>query len=418
MRFTFPNHCRQFLLAGSLLLSSAASAQWVTQRPPSGMFSLTDVHFTDADHGYASAAIGGLMKTSNGGQSWVDVPTGVQSSLRDVFFVTPDSGYVVGNVGVIIRTVNGGQTWQRRDLANSGSSVNGVYAHSGRRALVTQGDQIYSTNDGGATWTSVYTYNGPLSIFTFRFLEFVNHTTGYAVGGYSGSFGNVSQVVKTTDGGRNWQLLPSLAGTSPMGGAAAAAFPTEQVGYVADVQDRLFRTADGGQTWTIMGQRTFGSFYGMYFTNAQTGYGVGFNGNLQHTTDGGLTWTSQSLNQVDTYAAVYFPTPQVGYAAGSDAGALARVLKYTAAVSGTSKANTLTGLAVYPNPATTAVKLTGLPAGQAVRATVYGVDGRQVQVSVLASGENQLATDALAAGRYVLRLESGRRSYQQRLVIN
>jgi len=381
------------------------------------MFSLTDVHFTDADHGYASAAIGGLTKTVNGGQTWVDIPTGVPSSLRDVFFVTPDSGYVVGNAGVIIRTVDGGQTWQRRDLANNGSSVNGVYAHNANRALVTQGDEIYRTTDGGATWNVVYTYNGPLNIFTFRFLEFTSAEIGYAVGGYSGSFGNVSQVVKTTDGGLTWQLLTSLAGSVPMGGAAAVAFPNPQTGYVADVQDRLFKTTDGGQTWNIVAQRSFGGLYGMHFTDAQTGYGVGFNGNLRSTTDGGQTWTDQSLNQVDTYAAVYFPNPQVGYAVGSDAGAAARVLKYTAQATGTAKANSLTGVSVFPNPAQNMVKLSGLPAGLPTQATVYGADGRRVLSTALAPGQSQLPTASLAAGLYVLRLESGGRSYQQKLAI-
>lgn len=409
---------RFLLLLGLAFATSTASAQWATQRTPSGLFALTDVHFTDTSHGYASAAVGGLMKTVDGGQTWTSLRSGVQSSLRDVHFSSPDSGYVVGNVGVVIRTVDGGLTWQRHDLANNGSSVNGVYSHSSRRALVTQGDQIFSTADGGQTWTAIYTYNGALPIFTFRFLEFVTPSLGYAVGGYSGSSGGTTQVVKTTDGGATWQLLPNItAGGTAVGGAAAVAFPTAQDGYVADVRGRLFRTADGGQTWTLAGQNNFGSFYGMHFVGASTGYGVGDSGNIRYTSDGGQTWTAQGLNTDDTYANVYFPASTVGYAVGSDAGAGPCVMKFTQAMA-TKSAGPLAGLTAYPNPATTTVQLPPLPAGLSGQATLLATDGRVVLRQPLkAATAAALNTASLPTGLYVLRLEAGQYAMQQKLML-
>lgn len=406
------------LVTAGLFTAAPVRAQWVSQRAPAGLFNLTDVHFTDADHGYASAAVGGLIKTIDGGATWRDVPTGVSSSLRDVYFVTPDTGYVVGNTAVIIGTTDGGQNWTRHDLANSGQSVNGVYFHDGHHGLVTQGDQIWQTTDGGLTWTSVYTYAGPLAIFTFRFLEFPSDSVGYGVGGFSGSFGNVSQVVKTIDGGQTWQLLPSTAGSVPMGGASAAAFPDSLTGYVADVQDRLFRTTDGGQSWTIVAQSTFGAFYGMSFTDALTGYGVGFNGNLRSTTDGGQTWQNQSLNTADSYDAVYFPTPQTGYAVGSIGGTSnPAILKYTAPV-GLPEPMSSSSIRAYPNPASDLVHLSNLPSDAPVQAAIYSLDGRRLRSVALPRGTaGQLPTRGLASGLYVLRLDVNGRAYQQKLVI-
>jgi photosystem II stability/assembly factor-like uncharacterized protein len=410
---------RRFLLLLPLAFAATtASAQtWAPQRTPAGLFSLTDVYFTDASHGYASAAIGGLMKTVDGGQNWTSLRSGVQSSLRDVHFSSPDSGYVVGNAGVVIRTVDGGATWQRHDLANNGSSVNGVYSHSSRRALVTQGDQIFRTTDGGQTWNSIYTYNGALPIFTFRFLEFVTPSLGYAVGGYSGSSGGTTQVAKTTDGGATWQLLPDIidAGTT-VGGAAAVAFPTAQHGYVADVRGRLFHTADGGQTWTLTGMNNFGSFYGMHFTGPTTGYGVGDSGNIRYTSDGGQTWTAQGLNTDDTYANVYFPQPTEGYAVGADAGAGPSVMKFTQ-VTATRAAGPLAGLTAYPNPATTAVQLPPLPAGLSGHATLLAADGRVVLRQPLKATALQLNINHLPAGLYVLRFEAGHYATQQKLMV-
>ena len=410
---------RLFLSIGLGLASLAATAQqWTPQRTPAGLFALTDVHFTDINHGYASAAIGGLMKTVDGGQNWTSLVSGVQSSLRDVHFSAPDSGYVVGNAGVVIRTVDGGRTWQRHDLANAGSSVNGVYSHSSRRALVTQGDQIFRTTDGGTTWSAIYTYNGALPVFTFRFLEFVNPLVGFAVGGYSGSSGGTTQVVRTTDGGATWTLLPNIvAGGNAVGGAAAVAFPTAQHGYVADVRGRLFRTADGGQTWALAGQNNFGSFYGMYFTGSTSGYGVGDGGNIRHTNDGGQTWTTHGLNTVDTYANVYFPMAQVGYVVGSDAGAGPSVLRYSFSMA-TKSAGPLASLVAYPNPAASTVRLAPLPANLSGHATLLAADGRVVLRQPLkAATATELRTAALPAGLYVLRLEAGPYATQQKLVV-
>lgn len=406
------------LLCLCFVSAAAAAQQWTPQRAPAGMFSLTDVYFTDASHGYASAAIGGLMKTTNGGQNWTSLNSGVPSSLRDVHFSSPDSGYVVGNVGVVIRTVDGGATWQRHNLANTGSSVNGVYSHRSRQALVTQGDQIFRTADGGATWTAVYTYNGALPVFTFRFLEFTTPSAGYAVGGYSGSSGGTTQVVKTTDGGATWTLLPNIvANGTAVGGAAAVAFPTPLDGYVADVRGRLFRTADGGQTWTLAGQNNFGSFYGLYFTSTLTGYGVGDSGNIRHTTDGGQTWTAHGPNTVDTYANVYFPTPQVGYVVGSDAGAGPSVLRYSFAMA-TKSAGPLAEVVAYPNPATSSVRLAPLPAGLSGQATLLAADGREVLRQPLkATTAAELNISRLPAGLYVLRLAAGAYATQQKLVV-
>lgn len=405
------------LVLASLGLPGTAAAQWVNQRPPANLFSLTDVHFTDADHGYASASIGGLMKTADGGQTWLDVPTGVQSSLRDVFFVHPDTGFVVGNVGVILRTVDGGRSWQRRDLSNAGSSVNGIFARSGRRAWVTQNDQILATTDGGQSWNVAYTYNGPLTIFAFRFLEFPTAQTGYAVGGRSGSSGSVAQVIKTTDGGQTWTLLPSLAGAVPMKAASAVAFPDAQNGYVADVDGRLFRTQDGGVSWSIVAQGSFGPFYGMYFTSPLVGYGVGFDGNLRRTQDGGVSWTNLTQATLPVYASVYFPTPQVGYTVGDDGTAHAAVLKYTAAATATP-APALPGVQVYPNPSTGLVRLSGLPATESGQASISSLTGQVLRRAAWpAAATADISTAGLAAGCYLLRVSCGGRQFQQKLLV-
>jgi hypothetical protein len=235
--------------------------------------------------------------------------------------------------------------------------------------------------------------------------------------GYSGSAGGTTQVVKTTDGGATWQLLPSImAGGTAVGPAAAVAFPTAQYGYVADVSRRIFRTTDGGQTWTLAGQNNFGSFYGMHFIGPLTGYEVGDSGNIRYTSDGGQNWTLQGLNTDNTYANVDFPLVGVGYAVGSDAGAGPRVLKFTHMMA-TKSAGPLAGLMAYPNPATTSVQLPTLPAGLFGHATLLAADGRVVLRQPLKAAALTMNTSSLPAGLYVLRLEAGQYATQQKLMV-
>lgn len=412
---TLSRSVRTALVPAALLSSFATLAQWAPQRMPSGLPNLTDIQFLDPDRGYAVAAIGGAVKTVDGGQTWTTLNTGIQSSLRDLWFVSPDTGYAVGNIAVVLRTTDGGRTWTHRDLSNTGQSVNGVWFRDADHGFVTQGDQIWQTSDGGLTWSPAYTYNGALAIFTFRYLKFPGGgLTGYAVGGFSGSFGNVAEVVKTTDGGQTWQIAYPASSSPSLGGVSALAFANPRVGYLADVQSRLFRTTNGGRSWTQMAQGTFGSFYAIAFTDSLTGFGVGDQGNLRMTTDGGQTWADQHLNQTDLYSAVCFPSPTVGYAGGArNNSADAGMVKFTTTPSGLPTALTDGGPAVYPNPARGVLRVTSLPTDSAPHLTLLDGLGRSCRQTTA----DALEVAGLPAGVYALRVEAAGRTWTRRVVV-
>jgi hypothetical protein len=79
-----------------------------------------------------------MMKTTDGGATWINVPISTLEILTSVFFLNANKGYVVDEGGDILKTINGGLTW---------------------------------TNDSSGTW------NNLASVF------FTDSTTGYAVGG-------------------------------------------------------------------------------------------------------------------------------------------------------------------------------------------------------------------------------------------
>ncbi len=65
------------------------------------------VTFADADNGYA-VGTGRILRTTNGGLSWVLQQPGVTTDLYGVSFSDSDKGTAVGQSGRILRTTNGG----------------------------------------------------------------------------------------------------------------------------------------------------------------------------------------------------------------------------------------------------------------------------------------------------------------------
>lgn len=72
---------------------------------------LRSVYFIDTDTGYAVGGSGVILKTINGGSSWIAQTSGTFSTLFSVTFITPQIGVCVGGNGQILRTENGGSTW-------------------------------------------------------------------------------------------------------------------------------------------------------------------------------------------------------------------------------------------------------------------------------------------------------------------
>ncbi|MBD3179904.1 MAG: hypothetical protein GF417_10040, partial [Candidatus Latescibacteria bacterium] len=61
-------------------------------------------------------------------------------------------------------------------------------------------------------------------------------------------------------------------------------FPTSTVGYIGG--DFLYKTTDGGNTWTEMTLPSTEEVFEIFFKDANTGWAVGDKGLIMYTTDG------------------------------------------------------------------------------------------------------------------------------------
>jgi hypothetical protein len=131
---------------------------------------------------------------------------------------------------------------------------------------------------------------------------------------------------------------------------------------------RVFKTTDGGTTWTQYTTGTTNTLFGICFVDTSNGWAVGWTGKIVVTTNGGTTWSSQTSPVSRDLYAVHFRDPQHGWITGTQGTILATTnggSTWQAQSSGTS--NDLRSLDVYDGRWAWAVG-----SGGAILATVTG----------------------------------------------
>jgi len=208
--------------------------------------------------------------------NWIN-PYPQGNTLKSIQFVSSLIGYAAGDGGTVLKTTNGGQTWGRLNTGtlddlnalfftdtDTGYAVGENYEMEGF---------IIKTTDGGGSWFLLpgsYGYSNPLDA-----VYFTSADTGY-ISGYN-------YVYKTVDGGVTWQEL-----NVPYNEYRAICFTSSQVGYIANYND-LSKTVDGGISWVIL-MLGKGNLY-MSFPTENTGYVTGSYDTIYKTRNAGLTWT-------------------------------------------------------------------------------------------------------------------------------
>ena len=202
--------------------------------------------------------------------------------------------------------------WVNIDLPSI-SDYEALHFFDDNTGVVAGVESIVRTTDGGVNWQSVNSDD-----FDFKDIHFINNNTGFAVG-----FANFGQllVYKTTDGGVTW-TSDSVGGN---GNINAITFATPNNGFMVGNSNVLYSTTDGGANWSTSSLPTGGltspGFHAFHFLDAQTGFLVGGMGTepglILKTTDGGVNWTEATVNgSTEMLRDVHFPSPMVGYAVG------------------------------------------------------------------------------------------------------
>jgi photosystem II stability/assembly factor-like uncharacterized protein len=192
---------------------------------------------------------------------WVPVPTGTTQQFRGLDAVDFRTAWVGSNGGQVLRTTDGGRSW--RDVSPPGSTglqFRDVEAQDARRASVLAAGEgntsrIYTTRDGGRSWTLAFVNDEPAAFYDCMAF-FPGHRDGLAL---SDPVGGKFRLIATHDGGRSWRVLPN--GGMPPALPGEAGFAASGTCLVTSGRDawfaggggpvaRVFHSRDGGLHWT------------------------------------------------------------------------------------------------------------------------------------------------------------------------
>ncbi|MGE5774653.1 MAG: WD40/YVTN/BNR-like repeat-containing protein [Chloroflexota bacterium] len=264
----FPNN-------GLLYRTIDGGLTWTISSTP---FSGGDLTFIDVNNGWMLADLGvgagsnavAVFQTVDGGTTWMQTYTNDPGS--------PDAGdsLPLGGLKADLVPLNMQTAW----VAGVTYAPGVVY--------------LYRTDDGGHNWSLLNlevpagVENSELSIDRDQ-MQFVSASAGFLAVRLTGDTTRTA-VYTTSDGGTTWTLTPTLI---PGAGSFDFLSAREAIMYNGE---QFYVTRDAAQTWTTISPNlAFGdSFAAMDFVNSNTGWVVTLDGSqhrsLYRTLDGGATW--------------------------------------------------------------------------------------------------------------------------------
>ena len=177
----------------------------------------------------------------NGQSGWEwGTPTPQGNAINDIGFIG-GVGYAVGNFGTIMSTTDAGQAWTGLNTGIT-ADINKVALPAPGTIIIGGGCYDLISANGGVSFTQMqFTVPGPNCTPTVTSQSFVTPALGYVLA-------NTGQVLATNDAGATFSGNSApVPGTQAAGGAATAtdiAFTTATNG-VALVGGSIFRTTTG-----------------------------------------------------------------------------------------------------------------------------------------------------------------------------
>lgn len=282
---------------------------------------------------YFGAVGGGLWKTTDGGESWAPMTDGqvgsasvgaiaVSESNPDIVFIGMGETCIRGNIMAgdgVYKSTDAGRTWTHvgfRDAHNISkirihpANPNIVYvAAFGHHGAPNPERGVFKSTDGGRTWRKVLYRDDKTAAIDLSIdprnpnVMYAALWEAYRVEYQMSSGGPGSGLFKSTDGGETWteitrnRGLPARGVVGRIGVSVSGADGNRVYALVEHDSGGLYSSDDAGATWTLVNpsrnirQR---AFYYTHITadpnNRDVVYAL--NVSLYKSTDGGRTLTN------------------------------------------------------------------------------------------------------------------------------
>jgi PKD domain len=289
----------------------------------------------------------GVMKSVDGGNTWKLLASTAAGGFNrcSALSINPANGHVFVSTldNGVNRSADGGATWVKvlgAGVAGGATNGNWRVQQVGNVIYAAISSNVYKSTSNGdpGSWTGLATANNgfPTGLSRIEMAVAPSDANIIYLVGNQGGVG--SAVYKTTDGGVTWRATPRLSWRDGGGAASATDFTRGQawydlslavsptnpnVVYVGGVD--LFRTMDGGTSWTQASSWTGTGYpyvhadhHGFIFEpgNGTVGY-VGCDGGLFRVTNAETTfaYAGKNDNYITTllYSCAIHPTAGMNY---------------------------------------------------------------------------------------------------------
>jgi photosystem II stability/assembly factor-like uncharacterized protein len=280
---------------------------------------------------------------------------------------------------------------------------------------------VIKTTNGGINW-NLQVSNVGNDLYS---VYFIDSQSGWIASEYDVEN---SVIIKTTNGGINWIPIAFNDFTD----FYSIHFKDSQTGWA--IGDRynpyhagiIFQTTNGGNNWILQRETPYPLLH-MYFFNSQTGWVVGHGGYIYRTSNGGVNWIEQQhvTSESMRFHSVCFPNAQTGWVVGQNGTILTTVNGGSVFIRENSVEFPKNYLLSqnYPNPFNPTTKIEfSIPKSGFVTLRVFDITGRQVSILVnekLNAGKYSYnwSGSGLSSGVYFYKIESDKFTAVKKMVL-
>ena len=207
------------------------------------------------------------------------LPSGISKPIADIVFLDSLTGFIVtgadtvGNTNYILKTTNGGDNWFINLSALT--KFHKIQFINDSTGYAMGALSFYKTTNRGGNWNTTGLPGYPVDMYVLNSDTIFMADDQSIVGG----------LYRTTNGGTSWAKLVNFGSGNP----SAVYFFNKDIGFIVRSTD-TYKTTDGGYNWSVI---PGGAFIQIYFLDSLTGYKT--SGDIKKTTDGGMIWVTQQL---------------------------------------------------------------------------------------------------------------------------
>ena len=228
---------------------------------------------------------GNILLSDDDGKVWhqaKDVPTTV--TLTAVWFSDEKTGWAVGHDTLILHTTDGGETWVKQfGGGESDNALLSVFFKDAQRGIAVGAfNYTVETQDAGKTWVERKTLVPPSATATAPAAAPAASTEPF----------DPTKTTRSAD--------PYAAATGDENHLNQIfAGPDADTLFVAAEAGAVYRSLDGGATWSKVLTGYIGSFWGGLTAKDGTVYAAGMRGNIWKSKDKGATWSKADTHGAD-----------------------------------------------------------------------------------------------------------------------